>query len=186
MTAKMDMSACNSSQHGFAIGGTDSTSGSVEISSIDRITFPFSSGTASVVGNILGAKRGSAGCNSSQHGYSMGGYSDSTALITYSYIERIAFPFNSGTSTHNSLLSKGGYNNGAFNSSQYAFTFGLSEASVNSFVDRFMFPFNSGTSAVVGNLAVSGSYGTGLNSSQVGYVVGMQDDSAKTIHFQEL
>ena len=181
MTDKMDAASCNSSQHGYSMGGYDATS--VDVISVDRITFPFSSGTASVVGNMLGAKRGLTGCNSSQHGYAIGGNS---GPITYSYVERIAFPFNSGSSTHNSTMSHEGTNGGSFNSSQHAFAFGLSVGSVNSFVDRFAFPFNSGNSAVVGNLAVSGSYGTGLNSTQVGYVIGMIDDSAKTVHFQEL
>jgi hypothetical protein len=47
------LSSNNSSQRGFACGGFD---GTLNYSTIDRITFPFDSGTASNVGSLSGTR----------------------------------------------------------------------------------------------------------------------------------
>ena len=77
--------------YGYGVGGLNT----VSISYIDRITFPFDSGTASVVGNVSGTRTYGSSSNSSVHGFCMGGYE--TSYLTT--IDRIIFPFNSGTST---------------------------------------------------------------------------------------
>jgi len=94
--ATFEPGVCN---YGYSMGGYD---GSNYVSTIDRITFPFNSGTASHVGNLSGEIRNSAGCNSSNYGYCMSGYS-SGYLST---IERITFPFNSGTASYVGNLSE--------------------------------------------------------------------------------
>ena len=86
------------------MGGIDGTN---SISTIDRITFPFDSGTASHVGNLSGSRNNSAGCNSSTHGYCMGEYGGGNRLST---IDRITFPFDSGTANHVGNLSVFRYN----------------------------------------------------------------------------
>ena len=80
------------SNYGYNMGGLSTS----YISNIDRITFPFNSGTSSVVGGLSIGKYQSAGCNSSNYGYCMGG---SNATVYLSSIDRITFPFNSGTSS---------------------------------------------------------------------------------------
>ncbi len=85
--------------YGYCMGGY---TGSARLSTIDRITFPFDSGTASHVGNLSGTQFSSAGCNSSNYGYSIGGNTGTTIIST---IDRIAFPFDSGTASHVGYLS---------------------------------------------------------------------------------
>lgn len=180
-------SSCNSSQHGFSINGKVGVSTDTFFSSIERITFPFSSGSASVVGNILGSRSHSSACNSSLYGYSIGGYSSDVNI--YSYVERILFPFNSGTSSHNSLMARTGFYNTSFNSSQHAYTCQLTSSSVStiSTIDRFLFPFNSGVATVVGNLKYSSTYGSGLNSTKTGYILGgFSGDTLAFVDVQEI
>jgi hypothetical protein len=69
-------------------------SSSVYFSRVDRMTFPFDSGTGSAVGNMTQSKVYIGGCNSSQYGYCLGGYLGSPVT---SLVDRITFPFDSGT-----------------------------------------------------------------------------------------
>jgi len=160
----------NSSQHGFISGGYyEDATAVMHLDSIERIAFPFNSGTASSVGSLTEPKISSSSCNSSQHGYTIGG-NDGTATI--SVVDRVEFPFNSGTAAHVSNMGRTGQNAGSFNSSQYGFTIGLAAGVNHSYVDRFSFPFNSGTSSVSGNLRYAVEQSKALNSSTQGYIVG--------------
>ena len=86
--------------YGYCMGGYNCSS---SLTTIDRIEFPFDSGTASHVGNLLEIfERMPAGCNSSNYGYCMGGFNGNY----FSTINRITFPFNSGTATHVGNLSR--------------------------------------------------------------------------------
>jgi hypothetical protein len=69
---------------------------------IERITFPFNSGTASNVGSLSTTRRESSACNSSIHGYICGGYDGTNYIST---IDRISFPFDSGTASNVGNLS---------------------------------------------------------------------------------
>jgi hypothetical protein len=71
--------------------------GSSARSYIDRIAFPFNSGTALYVGNLSGNKYYTSGCNSTNYGYCMSGNTGSTYIST---IDRITFPFDSGTASN--------------------------------------------------------------------------------------
>ena len=48
------------SNYGYNMGGS---TGTLYLSTIDRITFPFDSGTSSAVGNLSGSRYFSAGCD---------------------------------------------------------------------------------------------------------------------------
>ena len=131
--------------YGYVCGG--GTSSSI-FSTIDRITFPFDSGTASHVGNLSGTRYSSASCNSSNYGYTCGGYDGSNHLST---IDRFSFPFDSGTASHVGNLSVVGYHRKGCNSSDYGFICGA--LGPKSIIDRITFPFDSGTATHVGNLS---------------------------------
>jgi len=182
---KHSSTGCNSSQHGYSIAGSSHELYTACISSIDRITFPFSSGTASVVGNIITARGRGSAVNSSQHGYSMGGFyvvEVPYGQYSVSYVDRILFPFNSGTSTQNARLSFPTSNSSSFNSSQYAYTTGINTSPTSS-INRFSFPFDSGIASIVGSLAQSTYFSGALNSTRKGYVCG-GSVSSTTVDFQ--
>ena len=63
---------------------------------IERLVFPFS-GTSVTAGNINTSRYNGAGVNSTVHGFVMGGLPSGSTR--FSSIERITFPFTSGTST---------------------------------------------------------------------------------------
>jgi len=162
------VAGCNSSNYGYAMGGYD---GSNNFSTIDRIVFPFDLGTATHVGNLSGIKCYVAGCNSSNYGYIMGGaYYNGSNWMCYSIIDRITFPFDSGTATHVGNLSGSRmFFCGECNSSNYGYAIGGSYLSI---IDRITFPFNSGTATHVGNLNSSRCWASGCNSSNYGYAMG--------------
>jgi len=145
------------SNYGYVCGG-----GSDDFSStIDRFQFPFDSGTASQVGSLSGGK--GKGCSSanncSTQGYVYGGYSFDNGGWQFSTIDRLQFPFDSGTASQVGNLNRDEYASSANNSSTYGYVCGGSSFDIDGFstIDRFQFPFNSGTANQMGNL--SGSRG---------------------------
>ena len=168
-------SSCNSSNYGYVTSGYGSSSGNVYYSTIDRITFPFDSGTASHIGNLSQTKYATAACNSSKYGYVCGAEIDESAE-SFSTVDRITFPFDSGTASHvGNLSSKRGYISGC-NSSNYGYTFGgqtySTQYDYHSYIDRFSFPFDSGTATHVGNLNYTKIVVATNNSSNYGYCCG--------------
>lgn len=159
---RLACSGFNSSTHGYSVGGynanvLDATYAEPISSVIDRITFPFNSGTASKVGTLgmtnLSAKTqgtlGAATCNSSAHGFILGGQALSS-------VDRIAFPFDSGTSTTFGNLSTSRSRNSGCNSSINGYSISGTNAGSNTEytqVDRIDFPFATGNATTVGNLA---------------------------------
>jgi hypothetical protein len=162
---------CNSSQHGFIMGGAVVGSGS-EASSISRITFPFDSGNADDVGKLSGVRRTGGGCNSSEHGFCLGGEPSNNTTTTI--IDRFAFPHDSGNATHVGNLSAGMRVSAGFNSSSHGYSTGgqLDGAGIISTVDRIIFPFASGTASHVGNLTQATYAPSACNSSDHGFVCG--------------
>ena len=150
--------------YGYNIGGYDASYSSI----IDRITFPFDSGTATHVGNLSDARYYVAGCNSSDYGYSMGG----NRASRLSTIDRIIFPFDSGTATHVGNLSGVTYNSAGCNSGNYGYCMGGYSINHLSTIDRITFPFDSGTASHVGNLSGARYDVAGCNSSDYGYCMG--------------
>ena len=170
------LTACNSSNYGYSLGGYSGNS-HINFSTIDRITFPFDSGTASHIGNLSGSRYASSSCNSSNYGYSMGGVIyNGTSYDKFSIIDRITFPFDSGTASHVGNLSGSRYYIGGCNSSNYGYNMGgYDETNPYSIIDRITFPFDSGTASHVGNLSGS-RYGVATcNSSNYGYSMGGYD-----------
>ncbi len=93
----------NSSTHGYCYGGRSNAA--ADTSRIERIIFPFASGIASNVGNLSGSKYSTSGCNSTNYGFSAGGYRSSYLSI----IDKIIFPFDSGTANNIGNLSQSKY-----------------------------------------------------------------------------
>jgi len=169
-------------EYGYSMGGYN---GSANLSTIDRITFPFDSGTAAHVGNLSGSRNKLTGCNSSNYGYTMSGWNGSANL---SSIGRITFPFDSGTATHVGNLSGARYNPAGCNSSNYGYTMGGayyngSNWMCYSIIDRITFPFDSGTATHVGNFNINfRCVLNGCNSSNYGYSMGgWNDDGLKNL-----
>jgi len=160
--------------YGYSMGGA--IEGNDSISTINRIMFPFDSGTSTVVGNLSMGMRSSAGCNSSEYGFVLGGYSG-----TYrSNIERILFPFDSGTASHLGNLRSAIVNNSACNSSMHGFSIcGELYGGFKSAIDRITFPFDFGVSTHVGN-AGTRHHVAGCNCSTYGYSSGGWDGSVCT------
>lgn len=103
LTSESYATTCfNSSQNGYIAGGYDPMAGN-RISTISRIAFPFSSGVSTDVGNLAYNLFNSAGCNSTQYGYTMGGVNSG---VKTSSISRILFPFNSGIAVEIGTLSQ--------------------------------------------------------------------------------
>ncbi len=174
---------CNSSNYGFSLGGHTYDSSHINYSTIDRITFPFDSGTASHVGSLSGSRYVGAGCNSSNYGYSLGGKIYVSSTNNFSIIDRITFPFDSGTATYVGNLNGSRSVRAGCNSSNYGYSLGgsthFSSSNHFSIIDRITFPFDSGTASHVGNLSGSRNHGVGCNSSNYGFSLGgdIQDSS---------
>lgn len=159
--------------YAYSAGGT--YSGGAYSSSVERLYFPYS-GTSAVVGNLTTSNLDrNKPCNSSTHCYFMPGKHITTG------IERITFPFDSGTATHVGNLGSLGTSLSntpvGFNSSNYGFAAAAYQISN---VQRITFPFDSGTASILGNLSYPELYlfeCTGINSSTYGYVMGGKSDS---------
>lgn len=164
--------SCNSSNYGYSLGGLINQS-TIYTTNIDRITFPFDSGTSSIVGNLNYSKLLLGGCNSSNHGFTFGGINNS-GITNLSEIERISFPFNSGTSSQVGNLSYSGSYAASCNSTTYGFNYAnYAYNNINfSTISRITFPFNSGTASNVGNLTVSKWGSSGCNSTNYGFCIG--------------
>jgi len=160
-------------EYGYAMSGHNESNYS---SAVDRITFPFDSGTATHVGNLSINRGWSAGCNSSNYGYCMGGY----GLNAVSIIDRITFPFDSGTATHVGNLSSTNRNIAGCNSSNYGYIMGgYDEINHNHYstIDRITFPFDSGIATHIGNLSGSKFAPDCCNSTNYGYSMGGSETS---------
>ena len=167
--AMKQQSACNSSTHGFIMGGTDVSD--VLYSTIDKFEFPFNSGSASNIGNLSSDYRSSTGFNSSQFGYNVGGVSDVSDTKT-SDVNRLVLSYDGADTIDVGNLTATTYQQAACNSSVYGFIFaGISGSST----DRITFPFDSGTATAKGNVSVNSLNSGSFNSSSHGYCIGGGD-----------
>ncbi len=120
------------------------------ISTIQRILFPFNSGTSSSVGSLPIADLEMGGCESSIHGFCAGGNLNKSGSFT-SNINRLLFPFNSGVMNVVGYITQGRTNCNSFNSTSHGFCCDGAGANYYSIIDRWLFPFNSGIATLVGN-----------------------------------
>jgi len=92
---RYSQAGANSTRCGYLMGGSGRTS------VITRFEFPLDTGIVVAVGTLQEAIQGNGGCNSTTCGFAVcGNWSDGvTAFIQRSDIERITFPFDSGTAT---------------------------------------------------------------------------------------
>ncbi len=140
--------------YGYIMGGYSH-------STIDKIKFPFDSGTSTVIGTLSEGKTYCSYCNSSIHGYCLGG-------VSTSLIERIKFHFESGTSELTGTLSfAGNHYRAACNSSNHGFIFGHYQQTSN--IYRLTFPHDSGSTTYVGTIRQSLMNMNSVNSSIHGY-----------------
>ncbi len=170
MTSGRDsLSSCNSSNYGYVCGGYSG----VFYSTIDRITFPFDSGTATHVGNLSVTRKNESSFNSSNYGYVCAGEYNDGSHYHLSNIDRIAFPFDSGTATHVGNMLKLTYSHTSCNSSNYGYCCGgIEYPNYLSVIERVSFPFDSGTSVTIGNLTNVKDWISSCNSSRYGYISG--------------
>ena len=170
---KRSVGTCNSSNYGYICGQGYEYQNGTDFSVIERITFPFDSGTSSVVGNLSESKIRNSACNSSDYGYSCGGENGETeAVFCFSTVDRFTFPFDSGTTSHVGNLSGSNDFPSGCNSSNYGYSCGgtLGPGERISVINRFSFPFDSGTATHVGNLTESKTATCSNNSSNYGYI----------------
>ena len=165
--------ASNAHDYGYYIGGCDYTQAVGNTSSIDRITFPFNTGDSTVMGTLTSAKQGMSACNSSTSAYISGGTS-ADETTDYSTVDRIAFPFNSGTtSASTNIDTETTYPSGC-NCSSYGYVIGgkVGANSSNS-IKKQWFQFENDTySTDVGDLSGTKHSCASVNTSIYGYVMG--------------
>lgn len=142
----------NSSNYAYSAGGYLSVS-TAQHSHLDRMTFPFNSGTSSVVGNLSSSVGNVASCNSSLYGFLMGGATNGGNYIKLSIIQRFTFPNNSGSAVTKGYLSGPRFNNAGLNSKTDGYS--CTDNAATSAIDKIIFPFESGVSYFVGNLSTS-------------------------------
>ena len=154
----------NSSDHGYINGGY--SYGLAYLRSIERISFPFDYlSVGSLVGEISLSKCQIAGFNSSLNGYLCGGNIDPG--FNDLSIERLTFPFNSGTTLVVGTLNNSVQLSMGVNSSNYGYNMGghIDDGTNISNVERIVFPFDSGTAFMVGNLTRSVYRGLGIDDT---------------------
>ncbi len=101
--SKISITSCNSSNYSYTFGGDPD---GYFLSTIERFSFPFNSGTASHVGNLSNSRDIGKSFNNSNYGYCFAGYKKvGDNYYNLSDVERITFPFDSGTATHVGNLS---------------------------------------------------------------------------------
>jgi len=169
------VSTGSGARFGYVCGGYGPAGETSSYSGIQRVDFPFDLAVAHQVGvteseyNLY-----SAGCNSSNYGYLIGGFDSPSPRISLFTVKRFDFPFQSGNAiTVGSTTGK--YKAAGFNSSQHGFAaagFIRSPAAFYSNIDRITFPFDSGGASNVGNLTGERYNVSALNSSNQGYVIG--------------
>lgn len=149
------------------------------LSSIDKLQFPFNSGTTTVVNNLTTSRHHSAGCNSSQHGFFIGGFP--TGSIPTSIIDRMSFYNDSATMTIPCVLSQAlGFINSC-NSSLHGFIMSGTKEGENAHVtniSRITFPQDSGTAVNVGYTTDIRASTSSFNSSIHGFVAGFVNVSS--------
>jgi hypothetical protein len=165
--SRNSLSGCNSSTHGFGMGGgSPNEPYNFRYSTINRITFPHDSGTASTMGSLSDARANGCGCNSSDHGFMLGGGIHAPSSARRSQIDRLAFPFDSGNASHVGNLSDAKNSTSSVNSSNHGFVSGGDNQSVVlSVIDRIVFPFASGTASHVGNLSATFTNNCGIDET---------------------
>lgn len=95
---KYEGASFNSSTHGYFCGGNDDTS---YVDDIERITFDFDSGDATIVGTINDNRSGS-GCNSTEKGFVIGGSNSGGNIST---IEELDFSTDTSTTNMGNITS---------------------------------------------------------------------------------
>lgn len=180
----------NANDYGYYFGGCDPENASGVTSTIDRFIFPFNDGNSSVVGNLTAAKQGMSACNSSINGYVSGG-TNSDESADYSTVDRIAFPFNSGTGSASTILDYNKRYVAGCNCSLHGYVIGgvRSTNTVYHNIVKQWFQFENYTyTTSVGNLSGSiARYGsTGVNSSLHGYIMGGTNGVNATTHISTI
>lgn len=168
--------------YGFSMGGHEVAA---PIDIVDRFQFPFDSGNAVAVGTITSARYdGGNTCNSSTHGFFLGGYTTNRI----STMDRLDFPFHPvSAAVARGVLTQEKNAMGSCNSSNYGYCFGgydKAAAAATNRMERFDFPFDSGDAYARGNLTSTTHEPGGLNSSSYGYVLGA--NHSVTNQYQEI
>jgi hypothetical protein len=155
---------------GFSFGGV--TAAGVKTSNIDKVAFPFDSGTANSTGNMTQSNTTPSGVNSSLYGYLY--IADNGTLATTS-IDKLTFASQGNSYTNVGCLAIGRIYTKAFNSSTAGYNCGGANyvGTAISSVDKLIFSTDSTNSAIVANIAGSrGRFTSPCNCSLYGFIGG--------------
>jgi hypothetical protein len=154
--SKYRYTGLNCSTHGYNLGGiTGGGSPYTQFSDVDRMTFPNDASTSSVVGSLTNTRMQQASFNSSLYGYNGTGLNGGGASLNTSNMDRLIFPFSSGTASSVGNASGTKNESVGVNSTIYGFIAGGQQPGNLSTIDRFQFPFDSGVVQASGNLSGS-------------------------------
>jgi hypothetical protein len=155
--------SCNSSSHGYVMGGESLESSSTN--NIKHFLFPFNDGESSESGILFSSRKASAGWNSSSHGYCVGG-------SNINFIDKFQFASSVGqSSVATNLSSTKGYM-ASCNSSLFGYTFGGNRSVSVAEISKYEFGVFAATNMLIGQLNTSRYGCAGVNSSKNGYVSG--------------
>lgn len=168
---------CNSSEYGYISCGFQTSDGSgMPLSTIERFTFPFDSGTSSVVGISGDYRRNCASMNSSNHGFVFGGYKDSSN--SSAGVDRFVFPFSSGFTSVCGNISVARRYLGGCNSSTNGYITNGYDTTVKNIIERITFPNDAGVVTTVGSLSNNIFGCSSFNSSLHAYMCGGSNGSS--------
>lgn len=162
---------CNSSIYGYNMG---LHSESLKTQAIDRIVFPFDSGTSEYIGNLYESKVNAMGCNSSSFGYFMGGSDNNSGSNISDKIQRFEFSFDSGTASYIASFANTRNKSGSVNSSLYGYvTYGRSGTTSTylTTISRISFSFIQSPTIVYNTLSDTSDGSSSFNSSKYGYCI---------------
>lgn len=191
---KKSGAGCNSSTHGYFMGGINSLNISKDI---ETLNFSFDSGKTKKTGCLTTPIFNNAGFNSSSFGYSVGGqYGTLDTPIYYDKIERISFSTDSQYSITDSSIKEKKAKINAVNSSSCGYIIGgynnVYTNNVFKSIEKILFPINSGNSSLIGEVSITNMDNRDIgihssqccNSSQYGYMIsGYKINNVNKINF---
>lgn len=174
--------------YGYCSEGT--RGGVSDYSGISRTSFPFSSGTMTQVGNKTTSSVSWCNClNSTNYAYYVGmwNYQLTFGLSTptqYSIVNRIQYPYDSGTASSYSNTNTSRAASCTFNSTVYGYNAGgnnIYSSTYLSIIDRILYPFVGTAASTTGNLSSTNSPAGGANSLVYGYAFGSDGNNTSNV-----
>jgi len=164
----------NGTENAYFMGGGN-LDDTAYIDSIEKLNFPFENALTYTINNLNIQKKNGGGCNSTTHGYCMGGASAATTFL--SSIDRLNFSFDTARIQAIGTLTVNINGNSAFNCSTHGFSIGgeTTYGTSISYIDRLeKVPFNIDTvfTRTFASLNTMVAFSNCVNSSSNGYIIG--------------